>query len=293
MRFMKILQTVAGEKLGFRYGKPLRIDEGLLSVVVPILRETSISRLYTTFPETDKVRVFDTGRIDVMEAENTGPDNVFIRSGTLFRGATQERALRRSVMLFPGMKVSLSVRGVHASRPINPNARTGYGGLTPLAFDQRVYSSGYTPKSQSDYWTTALHTAQKFCEMTGKGQGASTPSHGEPILSSLARASGSTISSTSQHTGSVKTKVGGAGMDDLASHSESFSRHFDEILSKAELQKNQAGLALLTQNAVETIEFFDHPLSCRRCMNRLSNGSAASSWPRTRRPCSVTGRKRR
>jgi len=49
--------------------------------------------------------------------------------------------------------------------------------------------------------------------------------------------------------------------DDLVGNFNEFSLHFESLLSKVKRITNQVGLALINQNGVETVEFFDHQLS--------------------------------
>jgi hypothetical protein len=284
--------AVMEEKQGFRFGKPQRLDEKSLAVVLPIVRASSLGRSYVTFPECqDQVLVFDTGKIDVMEADNKTDQNVFVRSGTLFKGATQERALQRSAFLFPKEKAKLSVRCVHATRGINPNSIVTYGGVTPLAFDQKVYDEGYTPADQSTYWSSVNETTKMFCGLTGKapkigkGQSSSMPESMRAVLRSQSPGAWYGVSSHHQYpmayasnsnspeetlTGSAGELIGAKmdmasfpapGQDDLASHLDDFATSFDSLLSKLELQENQVGLGLITHTGVQTIEFFDHTYS--------------------------------
>lgn len=289
---LKVLQAVADQKHGYSYGKPLRVDEKSLAVVLPILRVTSLTRQYVSFPETEKVLVFDTGKIDEMEAENQSDQNVFIRSGTLFRGSTQERALQRSAVLFPGKKVKLGVRCVHRSRGISPNAKVEYGGLTTLDFDTSNYAHGYTFKDQGATWSNVLKSTTAMNAKMGKPSdapnvgsqaqyggylrrsgliGASGPeSHPGvegfmPDMSSAqnavyfasAASSGPSVPPVDLHASAFS----GPKSDDLHASFNEFAKHFDDILSKVKLVDNQAGLALITQNGVETVEFFDHMAS--------------------------------
>src|SRR5262245_18914658 len=129
------LQRVAGEQQGFRFGDSERVQEGGLCAVVPILRHTTLKRQYITFPETDKVEVKDTGSIQAFTALNECQENVFVRAGTIFKGATQERCLVRSAVLFPGKVSILEVRCVHQSRGISPGSKTAYGGISPIELD--------------------------------------------------------------------------------------------------------------------------------------------------------------
>ena len=285
---LKVLQAVADQKHGYSYGKPLRVDEKSLAVVLPILRVTSLTRQYLSFPETEKVLVFDTGKIDEMEAENQSDQNVFIRSGTLFRGSTQERALQRSAVLFPGKKVKLGVRCVHRSRGISPNAKVTYGGLTTLDFDTTNYAHGYTFKDQGDTWSNVLKSTNAMNAKMGKPSDApnvgSNAQYGGSIRTGYIRsettgalgASGMDMSAAQNAVYFAAAASSGPSVppvdlhasafsghksDDLHASFNEFAKHFDDVLSKVKLLDNQAGLALITQNGVETVEFFDHMAS--------------------------------
>lgn len=281
---LKMLQAVADQKHGYSYGKPLRVDEKSLAVVLPILRVTSLTRQYVTFPETEKVLVFDTGKIDEMEAENQSEDNVFIRSGTLFRGSTQERALQRSAVLFPGKKVKLGVRCVHRSRGISPNAKVEYGGLTTLDFDTTNYAHGYTFKDQGATWSNVLKSTSAMNAKMGKPNapetshctmrmssgpiGAAGPvgNTGDPGMHAYFMSSSSADMAADAPIASAAPNIhasafSGPKSDDLHASFNEFAKHFDDILSKVKMVDNQAGLALITQAGVETVEFFDHQSS--------------------------------
>lgn len=286
---LKMLQAVADQKLGYSYGKPLRVDEKSLAVVLPILRTTSLTRQYITFPETENVLVFDTGKIDEMEAENKTDSNVFIRSGTLFRGSTQERALQRSAVLFPGKKVKLGVRCVHRSKGISPNAKVTYGGLTTLDFDASNYSHGYTFADQGSTWANVMKSTTSMNKKMGKPSETPPPTM---RFGGAMRMSSGPLGSTGHegpigasgdvpHTAFYASSLNSMDMaadapaaanihasafsgpksDDLHASFNEFAQHFDDILSKVKLVDNQAGLALITQAGVETIEFFDHQAS--------------------------------
>lgn len=266
---IKLLSPLAEQKFGYSFGNPIRVDEKSLAVVLPILRTTSLNRQYITFPETEKVIVFDTGKIDEMDAENQTDQNVFVRSGTLFRGATQERALMRSAVLFPGKKQKLGVRCVHASRGINPSSKVSYGGITPLDFDASNYSAGFSPKSQADYWHNVHSSTKMMNSMMGKNpskMGAMGDIHSAQSAMRRHRHQAMWMSSAAGFEGAAMPEIhdslshDGAFNkgDDLHSTFAEFSMHFDEVLSKVKIVENQAGVALITQSGVETIEFFDH-----------------------------------
>lgn len=270
---LKILTPVAESKHGYSYSTPLRVDPNSFSVVLPILRDTTINRDYITMPETEKVLVFDTGKIDEMEAENQSDQNVFIRSGTLFKGATQERALQRSAVLFPGKRSKLSVRCIHASRGISPGSAVKYGGITPLDFDAKNYSSGYVFQDQCKTWANVQKSTTQMNAMMGKVASAHehTAQHsslrrrvagGQALYGSMIGSNDMAAEESPIGSGaSASAFHSSSGADDLHSTFTEFSQHFDDLLSKVKLIENQAGLALITHAGVQTIEFFDHRFS--------------------------------
>ncbi|HKD61925.1 MAG TPA: DUF6569 family protein [Terracidiphilus sp.] len=149
-----ILDTVAEQAMGFHFGKPKRIDEKALAVILPILRDGEIGRDYITYPEvTDNVIVTDSGIISKVNLENKTDQKVFIRSGTVFEGkGTQSRVITRSAILFAGQKVSLDARCVHASHGIHPGSEFGYHGTISLDIERAVYDAGFKPRDQHVYW---------------------------------------------------------------------------------------------------------------------------------------------
>ena len=250
---------VAEQKLGYSFANPVRADENSLCIVVPILRETSFKRQYITFPETDQCPVTDTGAIDAMEADNKTEENVFFRSGTIFTGSTQARALQRSTLVFYKSKRKLQVRCVHRSHGISSGAKTTYGGLTPHEFDQGVYDEGFKPKGQHEYWESASNTTKMYMSSMGGADEAIIGSNTlhvrrgpEPVRP---RPHGPQSSLGNSRRGYSSPAY---GADDLANHMGNFAANFDSVLSKVKLVENQAGLALITQKGVETIELFDH-----------------------------------
>lgn len=278
-----ILKTIADEKLGFSFGKPDRPSEKSLACILPILRETSQSRQYITYPETEQVIVSDSGSINKVNLKNTSKKNVFVRSGTIFEGkGTQSRALSRSAVLFPGMEVGLDVRCVHASHPISSGSSFKYGGITPLEVDTHSYTSGYVRADQHRVWNAVSQTTSTMGAIRsirasasgGKSQGVRIPG----VLKSTSPTFNTSFDSVNTShlsedelfgeasAGSPSPGfVGYAGSvftsDNLKQNFDEFAKSFDDILSKARLHDNQAGLALITDSGCKTIEFFDIPLS--------------------------------
>lgn len=258
------LQIVANEKMGFSFGLPERIGEESLSVVLPILRETSIERQYVTLPEVqDQVEMSDTGSIEGMQVKNKTGKNLFIRSGTIFKGGTQERALMRSAVIFPEGKTVVKVRCVHRSKGINTGAKVGYGALTSLDFDQLNYEKSFSPKDQSQYWSNVEKVSGRLARMANVVHAA------DEGFSSIRHSHRPRSRSGLRSTSASRGFMGSAGIistdtvytDDYSSNLDHFARTFDEVLRKVKLHENQAGLALITDKGCETIEFFDLPIS--------------------------------
>jgi hypothetical protein len=149
-----ILEVVAGQALGFHFGKPKRVEEKALAVVLPILRDGEIERGYVTYPEvTEHVLVTDSGSIHKVNLKNNCDRPVFVRSGSVFAGkGTQSRTITRSAVLFPGKEVSLDARCVHQSHGIRGGAEFAYHGAISLDVEKSVYGSGFAPRDQGVYW---------------------------------------------------------------------------------------------------------------------------------------------
>ena len=279
-----ILQAVADEKLGFKFGKPDRPSESSLACILPILRETSQVRQYITMPETDQVLVTDSGTIYKVNLKNSSKDNVFLRSGTIFEGkGTQSRIITRSAVLFPGMEVALDARCVHASHGIRSGNKFSYGGTVPMDVENAIYGSGFTPRDQHTVWSNVTKTTASMNTRRGvvpaQRRAAGMRSLGiigrpTPRMDSLIdadRFERSAFSEQAQNTSCFVSEDFSArisnptanqiGSDDLKANFDAFAKDFASILSKARLHENQVGLALITVSGCKTLELFDVPTS--------------------------------
>ena len=262
-----ILTALKDSTHGYHFGKPKRPDEKALTVLMPILRKTNHDRGYTTFPESDTTMVFDTGTVSEIDVENKGDTHVFIRTGTMFKGSTQERTLQRSIFLMKGAKNRINVRCVHMTRATG-HAKMSYGGITTNAFMQKCYTSGFTPKGQGDYWNNVHEETSKMrCMMGGHNVGMSMES-GADMLSHLSPPTGGgsepIISGWSSALGKERRPVVGRPAfkaDDLAANMMAFEKNYEELLSKVKLEDDQVGVVLITDTGVQMIESFDHPAS--------------------------------
>src|SRR5215471_11505636 len=266
-----ILEAVSEESMGFRFGKPERPNESSLACILPILRETSQERQYITLPETENVLVSDSGTINKVNLKNTSKKNVFVRSGTIFEGkGTQSRALMRSAVLFPETEVALDVRCVHQTHGIRTGAEFKYGGITPLAVDSSLYAAGYRPQDQHTMWNAVRKTTASMRAMAGAPEPAPSQPSYSPLVRRITRSGSVSQAAASPNVApaaplEAPTAAGHGGFevgpDNLKQNFDEFARNFDQLLSKAVLHENQAGLALITDNGCKTIEVFDLPAS--------------------------------
>jgi hypothetical protein len=264
-----ILFALSNQKLGFEFGKPERVNEESLSVVLPILRHSVTPRTYTTFPETEALKVKDSGSIDTMKAKNEGELSIFLRSGTIFKGSTQERASLRSMIVLPGQEVDVKVRCIHASRGITRDAAVKYGGSIPLMMEQMSYGSNFAPQDQGKYWQN-VQTVSASMNMATGGEQTGNVNQAEQYRHQTIRTASPFLRSQA-YTGVISDQaLGGlyvtqsldggtlgAGADDLHSQFADFSKSFDDVLSKVNLVDDQVGLGLITERGCETIELFD------------------------------------
>jgi hypothetical protein len=305
-----ICNIVAEEKFGFKFGKPDRPSAESLSCILPILRETSQTRSYITFAETEEVLATDSGTINKVNLENTSKSNVFLRSGTIFAGkGTQSRALTRSAVLFPCQKVALDVRCVHASHGIRSGSKFAYDGITPLSVDSAFYTSGYTPSDQGTMWNSVTSSSAEMRSFSKRADGR-VEHRVAPRASASRRGSASGIqfgagrvwhnsgtrslmASMSHNEARVSEDVIGTSgaeafipnADNLRQNFEDFAKNFDDILSKARLHENQVGLGLITDKGCRTVEFFDlgaswesiHKDSVKRMGTELLRGADNTS----------------
>lgn len=123
------------EKEGFSFGKVFRLDEDGVVAILPILRESKTERGYVVLPEAPSVKIEDTGGIDAVKVTNNGSLPVYIRSGTVLKGQTQERAAVIGRIVFPNETETIKIVCVHQTRPIAMGSKMVYHSLAPASID--------------------------------------------------------------------------------------------------------------------------------------------------------------
>ncbi|GAJ22664.1 unnamed protein product, partial [marine sediment metagenome] len=87
----------------FKWGKPWRLNDRSMGIVVPIIREGKGERKYAILEEAnDKVEIKDTGSIGEVSVKSKSDKPVFIRGGTLLQGqGTQSRVVTCGTIVMP------------------------------------------------------------------------------------------------------------------------------------------------------------------------------------------------
>lgn len=225
----------------FKWGKPWRLNDRAMGVVVPIIREDKGERNYVILEEAkDKVEIKDTGRIGEVSVKSKSDKPVFIRGGTLLKGqGTQSRVVACGTIVMPekeeivkGGKVAVPVpvACVHSSHPISLGA----------GFD--VVGKSHAPRIMMSYL-----------------RGHSTDQHA--LWGSV-----NNFASLSADSG-----VGGVSNDLIHTieQVDRFKVDVEKIIDKVPTVENQVGMIVLDDKGVVGIEMFDHPGSWKALVKSI------------------------
>jgi len=147
----------------YELGDPWRFNDSSLTVVIPILRRDVPDRRYVLLQEVqDKVELEDTGSIGKTVVKNKTDRYVFIRKGTLLKGATQERGVTVGTVILPNSTREVEVQCVHASRGIVPGARFR---VANAVAPRPVMQSFMARLSQSATWQAVSRAAERYYAM--------------------------------------------------------------------------------------------------------------------------------
>ena len=130
-----------------------------LTLVFPIITKKTTPRSYITLEEVkDKVEIIDTGDINKLQVKSNSNKPIFIRGGTMLKGATQERATQYGIIVTPKRKMFVKVHCIHATKGIVSGAKFHPHGHMPHG----IYSVMLIGKSQTLTWRAINHFAQKL-----------------------------------------------------------------------------------------------------------------------------------
>lgn len=241
----KFLFIIGEQKDGFSFGKPWRNSSQSMGLVIPIIRDKQIKRNYKMLEETDKLEFVDSGSIDTAIVKNIDKTNIFIRSGIILAGDSQERAVVSGTVIMPNTEQDISVRCVHASKGINPGAKMKYS-------EKDVPPSVYIALKDNDQgkvWNSVMKYSN---------------SHGQSRRNSRIGFSGSgLIGASSGRIGAVRTE-GMSSSDDLLStikEVEQKRKTVEGALKDIPVVKNQVGCIIFDPFGITGFEVFDSSAS--------------------------------
>lgn len=220
---------------GYEFGEPWRFNQRSLSVVVPILRRNPGDRNYVLLQEVkDKVQIVDGGSIGKTVVKNPTGKTVFVRKGTLLKGATQERAVTVGTIVLPEMTKEVEVHCVHASRGIRAGAR--FKPLNVVA-PRQVMDSFMARSGQGVTWGAVSQATSYFAAM------APTV---EPV------------------TGPLDDLIG------VLEQTQRFKDEVEKVLEKVPGDlEDQVGVAIVDVKGVLGLERFDHADSWKAFSNSV------------------------
>ncbi len=276
------LTNVVDEKFGYKLSTPWKYSEQTLGVVVPILRHPSCSPLYrydreyvTMYEVLKDLGMKDTGRIDQVELENRAGKAVFVRAGTIFAGATQNRAAQHSGV-YQGAKENIPVRCVQQTRGIHQGSEMKFGDIAPMSVTMnlmggnqgsvwesvRRYTGGGSENPVPDIDSDRGETHYAFAPRHG-GQSSQRIGAVRHRFMSLTH-SESGYTATAGGTGHTGNTANRGGTDDLLGHIQKMKEGqamLDEMMQKVPLFDDQVGAIIFNPVGVIAVETFDHPMS--------------------------------
>lgn len=241
MDIQKFIEAIVKEEEDFSFGKPWRYNKNSLTAILPIIRKLEEQREYVTLAEADKVKIEDTGQIDLTLVTNNGDKPLFIRAGEIFKGKTQERAVVVSRVVMPKETARIKVVCVHASRPISSGAEFKGGGIVPREVEQNILGGSITMDSniQSNVWSSVRNFSMQV-----NAASASVGTRREDM------------SDISGRFGAMEDYTSPT-VDDLAKNMETFSKSIEEVLRSVPKVDWQVGAALLGVDGLIGLEAFD------------------------------------
>ena len=242
----KFLFAIGEQKEGFSFGKPWRNSDNAMGLVIPIIRDKKVKRNYEMLEETDKLEFVDSGNIDTAIVKNNGKTNIFIRSGVILAGDTQERAVVSGSVAVPNMEQDISVKCVHASKGINPGTKMEYSG-------KEVPPSVYLAlkeEDQSKVWNSVMNYSQS--------KGINGRRRRNPRMAFSGASSGRIYGA---RIGSVRTESLSDSDDLLSTMKEVDQKRktVESALKDIPVVKNQVGAIIFDNFGITGFEVFDSP----------------------------------
>lgn len=225
----EFLQDIGRQRNGYQLGDLWRYSESSLGLLIPILRTRTVRRNYKMVEEAKKVHIEDTGDIGQARVTNDEDTKVFIRSGSILTGGTQERATVSGMVIEPNSVYEAPVKCVHASKGIIMGTSLHVEDVAPPIVQSALFMG-----SQSAVWgSVSSYTAS----MAGSQYRIGTPS---PTMDRR------------------------AGSDDLIGtirEVERKKRDVEDAIKEIPIIPSQVGAIIFDATGIVGLETFDSPLS--------------------------------
>lgn len=258
-----LLLDIASEKNGYSIGQPWRFTEFSLAAIVPIIRVGAEARGYRLMSEVkDKVKVEDTGHIDILQINNRSVFPVLVKAGEVVVGDTQTRTLTKSEVLMPGEKVSVNCVCVHSSKGIYGGQKVSPEAYSPADVRREVYGGyydkhgglnvnyEYTPHVQQQVWGGVNNYSRSMCASVDH-------------LQAFAASGGGGLSTGNENLNlddlASLTSNFKAPSEDLAGRIAESQDKYKEILKNIPTVDNQVGMCLLAMVGADFLEVFNNP----------------------------------
>jgi hypothetical protein len=271
MSAQNFIKSIVEETNGFQLDEAWRLDEGSLSVIVPVKRDSDLKRDYITFAEAQDVKVEDTGAVDSVYVKNNEDKPLFISRGEIFKGKTQERAAIHGYIIGAGRGQKVSVRCIHQTKGISKGAEMKFGGYAPYDVDL---------SSQSRTWSTVSNFNTQYAttsnlKSTDKNI-LRNPARRfyDPEITTTSMVLPAEIYSAS-HTHldiSGNDTLGDVNVrslycDDLVGTLDEMSDMIQKMLKKIPPIENQIGAIFLYENEIKGLDVYDLPDSWKAVKN--------------------------
>ena len=228
-------------------GQPIDVTNKGIKIY-PLYYQGVHAREYRLIEEVeDKVGLTDSGRVSNIYIRNRSKYPVFIRAGTILKGNTQNRGIKRSIVAFPiGKKREYEnieytkvaeVYCVHQTSPISSSGSLTVNCLMPHNFEALAYSGA----SQGKMWNDVKYYASTSGAPTGYASGDDL-------------------------TGNVSYNIA------------KYESTVDKIINKNPEIMDAVGIAIVDTANVLSIELYDSQESwnvmCRKILNKYSTDFA-------------------
>ncbi len=268
----KFLWNLAEQKNGYSFGKPWKQTETSLGLVIPILRKQAPKRDYEMLEETnEKIEIEDTGRVNLLKVLSKSDKNVFIRSGVIFEGDAQSRAVVSGLVMMPNSQQEIDVKCVYASKPTHRGAKMKEADIAPPIVMQSLHSSQRETWDAVSFFSQSVgKTSKKRRHMRHSFSERPNPRYG--LHSGRRSRIGSSNRLFSSNIGNYKTpqvrqesvETEETGSDDLLGtmrEVEESQKSIENAINDIPVQENQVGAIIFDFDSIIGFEVFDSPQS--------------------------------